>query len=279
MKKQLIIVCDMEGASGIFDYNSEAKKHGTEEWRSYGKRCMTSDVLAVCEAANSFGIDEILIYDGHFAGEAENNIILEKLPGNAKIFDTPERRFFWRRIRGQAVWQPFGIITVGQHARFGEENAYFPHTIQSPPIKNLYLNGKHIAEIAQAVLSFEGTKYIANIGCTASMKEARELSNNVACIPVKDKSRNWEPSYEETYPIIKEGVLEALNDYEKMKIVEIEAPYHFSMELMEEYEFQLPEISWKGEVSGNKATWEAPSVEIGLELFNYVREGISKVLH
>lgn len=27
MKKQLIIVCDMEGASGIFDYNSEAKKH------------------------------------------------------------------------------------------------------------------------------------------------------------------------------------------------------------------------------------------------------------
>lgn len=67
---------------------------------------MTSDVLAVCEAANEFGIDEILIYDGHFAGNPEHNIIIEKLPPNVKFFDTPDRCLFWRRIRGQAQWEP-----------------------------------------------------------------------------------------------------------------------------------------------------------------------------
>jgi hypothetical protein len=33
-------------------------------------------------------------------------------------------------------------------------------------------------------------KYIANIGCMASMKEAKEISQKVTCIPVKDKKTN-----------------------------------------------------------------------------------------
>lgn len=277
MKKQLIICSDMEGASGIFEYNRKAISHGTTEWRDYGRECITSDILAVCDAANEFGIDEILIYDGHYAGNAEPNIILEKLPSNAKLFDTPNRCFFWRRIRGQAAWEPYGIITVGEHARYGEKNAYFPHTIQSPPIKQFLLNGIHIAEIGTAVLSFQGVKYLANIGCKASMKEARELSESVICIPIKNKSESWEPSYEETYPIIKNGVLEALKNRDNMQSVTINGPYKFSMTLVEGYNYKIPkEISWKGNFNEKEAFWEAPSVEIGLEIFNYVREYITK---
>lgn len=277
MKKQLIVICDMEGASGIFEHNCKAKNHSSKEWMEYGRECMTSDVLAICEAANEFGIDEILIYDGHFAGNAESNIIIEKLPPNAKLFDTPQRRFFWRRIRGQAQSEPFGLITVGQHSRYGEKNAYFPHTIQSPPIKEVLLNGIHIAEIGQAVLSFQGTKYIANIGCMASMKEAKELCKTVTTVAVKDKSKGWEPSPKETYSIIKKEILNALNNIENFDTVNIEAPFKFSMSLIDGYKYKIPEaISWKGEFSESKATWEAPSVEIGLEIFNYVREYIIK---
>ena len=83
--KQLIIVADMEGASGIFDSNREACWH--EElypqntlWRSYGRDCITSDVLAVCNAAIEMGIDDILLYDMHFAGCKEYNVQIEKLP-------------------------------------------------------------------------------------------------------------------------------------------------------------------------------------------------------
>lgn len=275
MKKQLIICADMEGASGIFDENYRAMHHGTEEWRSEGRACLTSDILAVCEAANIYGIDEILLYDGHYAGDPEYNVIVEKLPKNVKLFDTPDRCFYWRRIRGQAVWEPFGIITVGQHARYGENNAYFPHTIQSPPIKEITLNGIHIAEIGMGVLNFPGIKYIANIGCEASMKEARELSETVATISVKDKAKGWKPSLEETYLLIRDGVLEALKNADNMRAVNIAGPYEFSMTLVDGYRYTVPErFSWKGCFSENMAFWEAPSVEIGLEIFNYVRECI-----
>jgi D-aminopeptidase len=128
------------------------------------------------------------------------------------------------------------------------------------------------------VLNFEGVKYLANIGCAASMGEARELSDNIITIPVKDKAMNWEPTPEETYPIIKAGVLQALRNRESMKSVHIEAPYRFSMSLMDGFVYKIPtDISWRGSFSEKEATWEAPSIEIGLELFNYVRESIVSV--
>jgi D-aminopeptidase len=275
MKKQLIIMADMEGTTGIFERNYKAMHHGSEEWSAEGRECMTSDILAVCDAANEYGIDEILLYDGHCAGSPGYNVLIEKLPANVKLFDTPDRCFYWRRIRGQALWEPYGLITVGQHARYGEENAYFPHTIQSPPIKELTLNGIHIAEIGCDVLNFQGVKYIANVGCEASMKEARELCDTVATISVKDKLRGWEPSTVETYPIIKNGILEALRNMHDKKAVNINSPYEFSMTLLEGYSYKIPaRISWKGSFNKSKAFWEAPSVEIGLEIFNYVRDYI-----
>jgi D-aminopeptidase len=267
----------MEGASGIFESNRKAMFHGSELWRAEGRQCLTSDVLAVCEAAIECGVDEILLYDGHFAGEAEFNVILEQLPGNVRTFDTPSREFDWRRIRGQADSNPFGVITIGQHARYGEPWAYFPHTIQSPPINAVYVNGMHIAEIGQMALSFRGSKYIANIGCHASHKEAREISPNVTCITVKNKKEGWEPSPSETYPIIKREVAEAIRAIDQKDVIAISEPCYFSMELMEGYYFASPEaFPWKGSFTDTVATWEAPSIEMGLELFNYVRDCIKK---
>lgn len=194
------------------------------------------------------------------------------------FFDTPDRCFYWRRIRGQADWNPYGLITVGQHARYGEPDAYFPHTIQSPPIKELTLNGIHIAEIGMAVLNFLDVKYIANIGCKAAMKEALELSDTVATIAVKDKSINWQPDIKETYKLIKDGVGNALRKINDIKSVTMQPPYIFSMSLLDEFTFKVAnEISWKGTFAERTAYWEAPDVEIGLEIFNYVRELIVKV--
>lgn len=267
----------MEGASGIFDYNSNAVIHGSSLWRKYGKKCITSDVLAVCQAINEYKIDEILIYDGHYAGEAETNITVEELPKNTKLFNTWNRCFDWRRIRGQADLEPFGLITVGQHARYGETDAYFPHTIQSPPIKALYVNDKNIAEIGMGAYSFFGVKYIANIGCMASMKEAKEISEKVTCIAVKDKKEGWEPNYSETFPIIKENIMKAIMDIENKEKIAIDEPCIFRMELWDNFIFKEPErISWKGTFVEKEAYWEAPSVEIGLELFNYVRNYIKE---
>jgi D-aminopeptidase len=277
MKKQLIIIIDMEGASGIFEHNKEAMFHGSPLWREYGRKCITSDVLAVCEAANECNIDEIFIYDAHFAGDPEHNIIIEELPRNIILSDTKNREFLWRRIRGQACLEPFGLITVGQHARYGEKDAYFPHTIQSPPLKSLYLNDKNIAEIGMFSYSFKGTKYVANIGCMASMAEAMEISRMVSCVPVKDKKNQWELDCSKTFPIIKENVIKAINDIENKEKIYIKEPCVFKMELCDNYIFKEPEkISWKGSFSRKEAYWESPTVEIGFELFDLVRDCLVK---
>jgi len=270
--KQLILIADMEGASGIFEHNASWLYNGGDEWRKYGRDCITSDVLAVCNAAVDFGVDDILLYDMHFAGNPEFNILLDKLPSIVRVFDTPDRCFDWRRIRGQAAQQPFGLITLGQHARYNTPNAYFAHTIQSPPIKNFFVNGLHIAEIGMGVLNFYGVPYFANIGCAASMQEARELSESIVTVSVKDKAKNWEPSSQETYPLIYEGTKLALKRAGQAKSADISPAFAFSMELCEEFVFDTGvEISWKGTVGAKQAQWAAPSIEIGLELFNNVR--------
>ena len=275
MLKQLILIADMEGCSGIFDNDIMELRNGSDAWLKQGREKLTSDILAVCDAAKEFGIDEILLYDGHYAGNAEYNVILNKLPSMVKVFDVPERRFLWRRIRGQASLNPYGIITVGQHARNGEKNAYFDHTIQTPPLKAFWINNLHVAEIGTAILNFCGVKSLANIGCAASEKEAKELCSSVHHITVKDKSKNYEPSALETYSIIKEGVLTALRNADNTKVVELKGPFEFKLELTRYYSFKAPKsLTWKGSFSKREAVWSAPSLEIGLELFHYVRNCI-----
>lgn len=275
--KQLVLCADMEGASGIFDGDGALLQNGSADWRARGRACITSDALAICSAALDFGIDDILLYDGHFAGCPEFNIMREQLPRAVRVFDVAERRFDWRRIRGQAAQHPFGLITFGQHARQGTPNAYFPHTIQSPPIRRFSLNGRHIAEIGSAVLNFAGVPYLANIGCAASMAEAEELSPCVVAIPVKDKALGWEPSPGETYPLIYAGVLEALENAAQAKAPRLEPPYRFSLELCEGYAFDAEsDFPWKGRFERQRAEWEAPSAEIGFELFHYARARLSK---
>lgn len=109
------------------------------------------------------------------------------------------------------------------------------------------------------------------------MEEALELSSSIITVPVKDKLKNWEPSKEETYPLIYSGVMKALEMANQAKTVDLEPPYMFSMELCEGFVFDTDcEISWKGSFYGSKADWTAPSLEIGLELFNYVRAALKK---
>lgn len=278
--KQLIVIADMEGASGIFDSNKEACWHeemypqGTL-WRTQGRACITSDVLAVCNAAVDMGIEDILLYDMHFSGCSEYNVMLEKLPPQVRVFDLELRGTDWGRIRGQAATYPYGIVTVGQHARNGEPDAYFAHTIHTPPIESFWINGIHVAEIGESVMCFSGVPFIANVGCAASHKEAMELSSAVSCITVKDKKAGWEPSPEETYPIIYDGIKKALNDYQRKAAYPEQEIYLCKMYLTDGYHFESPEnFSWKGSFTRQCAAWETHDIQTALNLFGEIHKYI-----
>lgn len=280
--KQLIVIADMEGASGIFESNQAALYHeelfpDNKAWRNYGRKCITSDVLAVCSAAQAMGIDDILLYDMHFAGCRESNIQLEKLPAIVRTFDLTSRECWWSRIRGQAAAEPYGIITVGQHARNGEPDAYFPHTIHTPPIESFYINGRHVAEIGTAVMCFSDVPYLANIGCAASHKEALELSPNVSCISVKDKAKKWEPSIDETYPLIYHGTIRALKDYSRKSAYPSQSAYLCELNLSAGFCFAIPNaFPFKGSFAERTVRWEAHDIETALSLFWYVQAYFQK---
>lgn len=275
--KQLIVIADMEGASGIFESNKAALYHeelfpDNKEWRNYGRKCITSDVLAVCNAAQDMGIDDILLYDMHFAGCGESNIELEKLPAIVRTFDVNNRECWWNRIRGQAAVNPYGIITVGQHARNGEPDAYFPHTIHTPPIASFYINGIHVAEIGTAVMCFSDVPYLANIGCAASHKEALELSPNVSCISVKDKAKKWEPPFDETYPLIYNETIHTLKDYSHKSAYPSQSAYLCELNLSADFCFEIPEtFPFKGSFEEKTVQWETHDIEAALSLFWHVQ--------
>jgi D-aminopeptidase len=128
------------------------------------------------------------------------------------------------------------------------------------------------------VLNFDETPYLANIGDAASMKEALELSGKIVTVAVKDKAKGWEPSPEETYPLIYAGTMKALEQAAQAEVPVFNLPLEFSMEVCDGFVFDTSQtISWKGAVSKEKAEWTAPSIEIGLELFHSVRELILKL--
>ncbi len=117
--------------------------------------------------------------------------------------------------------------------------------------------------------------YIANIGCAASHREALELSPNVTCITVKDKSRQWEPTPEETYPMIYESMLEALKDYNSKTGYPRSDKYICKLNLTDGYYFDEPDnFPWKGEFNRNTATWEAHDIETSLSLFWRIQDDI-----
>lgn len=63
--------------------------YGSEAWPKEGHGFVTSDLKAVCEAANEFGIDEIIVNDEHDLGNREPNVFVKDLPGNVKMVNKP----------------------------------------------------------------------------------------------------------------------------------------------------------------------------------------------
>jgi hypothetical protein len=97
----------MEGASQISPENKAAMYYGSELWQSEGRGFITSDVKAVCEAANAFGIDEIVLNDDHDYGHKDPNIRVDELPGNIKMVRRPHLPGTPRKAVQK---DPFGMI-------------------------------------------------------------------------------------------------------------------------------------------------------------------------
>gem|GEM_PF-454968 len=279
-KRQLYVLCDLEGASGISPENRQAMHHGSDLWQEEGRRSITSDVQAVCEAANEFGIDGIVLNDSHDNGHREPNVLVKELPRNVRIMRRPHLPGKPRHaVRGE----PFGIVIVGQHAMYGG-GGFAPHTIQSPPIGEVTLNGIEVGEIGLELALFMGTKLLAVVGEEAAVAEAKRLCPNVVGVPVKSLEKNWFPPADETRPIIREKVLDALRGRDEADGLHLEPPFRFALRPAEGWRFDSGKRFFlrrlarfiffrlsKGRMSEDEASWETKTVVRGLYALHCAR--------
>jgi D-aminopeptidase len=279
-KKQIYILCDMEGASQISPENRKAMHYGSEMWQQEGRRYVTSDLKAVCEAANEFGIEEIIVNDEHDYGNKEPNVLVDELPQNIKMVRRPHMPGTPRRMTQK---NPFGIIMVGQHAMAGG-GGFAPHTIQSPPIGQVTLNGLAVGEIGLELALFMDVKFLAVIGEEAAVQEAQAICPGVVGCVVKSLERNWFPTAEENYPVIKEKVLQALQRRDEAGRFHTSSPYRFTLRLTDDYIFDpakrfplrwlanlLFYRSYQGKLEEKEVSWETKKVVSGLNTLHMMR--------
>jgi D-aminopeptidase len=283
-KKVLYILCDMEGASAISPANRAAMRHGSSEWQAEGREFVTSDVKAVCEAANRFGVDEIVIEDEHDNGKRMPNLLVADLPRNARVIRRPHLPGKARKIVGG---EPFGMVFVGQHAmRSG--GGFAPHTI-APHIGAVALNSLRVGEIGLELATFMGAPLLAVVGEEAAVAEARALCSNVVGIPVKSLEKSWFPPADETAPAIRRGIAEALRRRGEMTGLDLKPPFRFTMEPADGYVFDPDKKTplrglvrffyfrvYRGRLTPREAAWESKTVIRGLNVLHCARMFLRK---
>jgi len=134
---------------------------------------------------------------------------------------------------------------VGQHAMYGG-GGFAPHTIQSPPIGRVEINGTAVSELGMELALFRDTRFLAVIGDAAAVREAQALCPGVSGFAVKDLDKGRFPTAPETFPGIKETVARALSLRDEAPCLALHPPFRIAMSTVDGWHFD-PEARFPGQ--------------------------------
>ena len=138
---KLLLACDMEGISGIVDWEQVTPGH--PEYLSRGRQLMTGDVNAAINGAFEGGADEVLVSDGHWNGR---NVLIEELDTRARLNSGSPSPFSMMQSLDDDP-PPEAVMYVGYHAMAGTKKAILDHTWSNERVRSVFLNGQMIGEI------------------------------------------------------------------------------------------------------------------------------------
>ncbi|KPL71483.1 hypothetical protein ADN00_17550 [Ornatilinea apprima] len=134
---KLLIAADMEGISGVVNWNQVTSTH--PDYARF-RRLMTQDVNAAIDGAFRGGASEIIVADGHAGGY---NILIEELDPRVSLNSGNPAP--WAMIQGiDASFQ--GVMFIGYHAHMGTQSANLDHTWSSSQVANVWLNERLVGE-------------------------------------------------------------------------------------------------------------------------------------
>lgn len=174
---KLLISCDMEGISGVVNWDQVDPDHA--EFGRF-RRLLTEDVNAAVRAASRSGAADILVTDGH---DRKTNILIEELDPHAALYCGGPSPLAMVQGIDEGI---DGAIFLGYHARAGTLNAILPHS--GPEfITNVWVNGRVAGELGMNALvcGHFGVPVLLAIGDQALCAEALEWIPDVHTVITK----------------------------------------------------------------------------------------------
>ena len=173
---KIYIFADLEGISGVSG-SSFVLADGAKY--AMGCKLITRDVNICAEVCLGLGADEVIVRDGHGAG---NSIIWEQLIPGVRLVQgqTPGVRF-------AGIEDADAVILLGYHAMAGTPGALLEHTFSSKSIQNMWVNGELAGEFAidTLIAGEHGLPVIMTSGCDKLCAEAKVFSPDVVTCQVK----------------------------------------------------------------------------------------------
>ncbi len=178
---KLLIAVDMEGISGVVDWNHVDSSH--PEYQRF-RRIMTADVNAAIAGAAKGGVDDILVSDGH--GLARN-ILIEELDPHARLNSgSPSPNSMVQGVDSGIN----AAFFVGYHAHMSTPLAILAHTWSSAKVSNVWLNGNLVGEIGlnASMCGHYAAPVLMVTGDLAACNEASHWIQGVEVVVVKKAS-------------------------------------------------------------------------------------------
>jgi D-amino peptidase len=184
---KVVFWCDMEGIGGIIKWDQVmAGKAQYEE----GRRLYTQEINAAVRGAKKAGAKEIIVVDGHGAGEdySFNSLIKDQLePGAEYVFG-----YRWGCYIEPLKSGCDAMLLPGAHAMAGTPDGILCHTMSSQSFYNAYINGVPVGEsgIVAAIAGAFDVPVVFASGDEATCREIKALLGDTICTAQVKKSLN-----------------------------------------------------------------------------------------
>ncbi len=175
---RVFLSADIEGVAGIAHYPSTGPYRFDFE---SGRRWMTLEVVAACEAAHAAGATEILVTDGH--GTA-HNILPDELPDYARLVRSWPRPLV--QMQGIDDGPYAAVIFIGHHASATSFGGILSHTFVNA-FRDVRLNGVSQSETTfnALVASHFGVPVIFTSGDDAYIAHCRDVLPAIETVVTK----------------------------------------------------------------------------------------------